>query len=421
MKRIITTIFSTLLIIQYGNSQENRNLQYFREAGQNGINQFETLKDSMEIPFTGIKVLVGGDFTIQFQCITHQTGSNDTLVKLGNNFNLPTANLNLDVQLDDGVRMNLVTYLSSRHHNETWVKGGYIQFDKLNFIKENFLEKFMNFTTIKIGMSEINYGDVHFRRSDNARTIYNPFVGNYIMDAFTTEMFGEINLQKYGIIVVAGMSNGNLNQTVVKGTKEPKPSFYGKFGYDKQLTQDFRLRLTGSMYLSPGYDNGQYLYSGDRTGSRYYNVMQSINSTDNFRSGSFSPNFVKYQSYQINPFIKYKGCEFFGIFELVNGDKSRSETGGSYKQIGAELIYRFGAKNQFYIGGRYNLVYGKDNTNASIKSIDRINAGGGLFLTKNILLKAEYVNQNYTGNGWSGTIFYGGNFNGVMVEAVIGF
>ena len=39
---------------------------------------------------------------------------------------------------------------------------------------------------------EINYGDAHFRRSDNGNAIYNPFVGNYIMDAFTTEIGGEV-------------------------------------------------------------------------------------------------------------------------------------------------------------------------------------------------------------------------------------
>ena len=49
------------------------------------------------------------------------------------------ANLFTDVQLADGIRMNVTTYLSTRHHNEAWVKGGYIQFDKLPFVKSKFL------------------------------------------------------------------------------------------------------------------------------------------------------------------------------------------------------------------------------------------------------------------------------------------
>jgi len=71
-------------------------------------------------------------------------------------------------------------------------KRGYIQFDKLDFISEGFLSGVMDITSIKFGLDEINYGDAHFRRTDNAKAINNPFVGNYLMDAFTTEAFGEV-------------------------------------------------------------------------------------------------------------------------------------------------------------------------------------------------------------------------------------
>jgi len=411
--------FNTLTCYVY--TQKNQDLQFFRPTGFEGINRFETTKDTNAIPFSGLKVRVGGDFAIQFQGLDHTTKSDDTLATLGNNFNLPTANLNLNVQLADGVRMSIVTYLSSRHHNDGWVKGGYLQIDKLDFIKKDFLKKIMNYTTLKTGMDELNYGDAHFRRSDNARAIRNPFIGNYIMDAFTTEVFGEINFQKNNFLIVAGISNGNLNQTVVKGTKELSPSYYGKLGYDRQVNENLRLRLTGSCFISPGYDNGQYLYSGDRAGSRYYNVMQIYAASDDFRSGRFSPGFIKYQSFQVNPFIKFRGFEFFGIYEKVNGDKSKTETGGNYSQVGAEMIYRFGNKEQFYAGGRYNLVTGKDTSAAATKSIDRLNIGGGWFLLNEVLIKAEYVNQNYSGDGWLGSVFQGGNFKGIMIEAVIGF
>lgn len=417
--RIIITAIA--LLSNAIHAQDSIDFQYFRPAGFKGINKFETTKDSNNTPFTKVKVWVGGDFALQFQGITHSTKSNDSLIALGNNFNLPTANLNLNAQLADGIRMNMVTYLSSRHHNATWVKGGYLQIDKLDFLKKDFLKKCMNVATLKIGMDEINYGDAHFRRSDNARAIYNPFVGNYIMDAFTTEVFSELTLQKYNCLIVAGISNGNLNQTVVKGNKDIQPSVYGKIGFDKQFNEDLRVRLTGSFYLSPSYDNGQFLYSGDRTGSRYYNVMQVNNQPDDFKSGSFSPGFMKYQSFQINPFVKYKWIEFFGIYEVVNGDKSRTETGGSYSQFGAELIFRIGAKEQFFFGGRYNLVSGKENNTASNQQIDRINFGGGWFLANNVMVKAEYVNQSYLNGSWLGTVFYRGNFNGFVLETVIGF
>jgi hypothetical protein len=144
---------------------------------------------------------------MQLQGLT-QSNEAENIVELGNNFNLPTANLNIDVQLYDGLRMHMRTYMSSRHHVEAWIKGGHIQIDKLNFIKKDFLSGLMDYTTVRIGLDELNYGDAHFRRSDNARAIFNPFVGNYIMDAFTTEVFGEVMLRKKGIIGVLGVSNG---------------------------------------------------------------------------------------------------------------------------------------------------------------------------------------------------------------------
>lgn len=344
-------------------------LQYYRTPGVKGLNVFETPKEN-NVEFTGVKVRVGGDFALQMQGLNHESGV-DTLMTLGTNFNLPTANLNIDVQLADGVRMNLVTYLSSRHHNEAWVKGGYIQIDKLDFIQQDFLKGLMDIATIRVGLDEINYGDAHFRRSDNARAFFNPFVGNYIMDAFTTEAFGEVNIQTNGFIGVLGVSNGNLNQTVVVGTKELKPSIYGKLGYDKQLNDDLRVRLTGSVLVSPGYDNGTYLYAGDRTGARYYWVMVPDGAADNFRSGRFNPAFKKFTSFQINPFVKFKGLEFFGIYENVSGDKNDADgsRGGSYTQIAGELLYRFGSREQFYVGGRYNVVSGNATEGALDENI----------------------------------------------------
>lgn len=428
--RIRTFILSASIFVVHFQSQaqdtsrisfNQRDLQYFRPSGFRGLNIFETSKQPPVKPFDGVDVRVGGDFTLQFQSLNHNTKSGDTLATLGSNFNLPTANLNLDIQLADGLRMGLVTYLSSRHHNDAWVKGGYLQIDKLDFIKKDFLIGLMNLMTIKVGMDEINYGDAHFRRSDNARAIYNPFVGNYIMDAFTTEVFGEMTLQKNHGLLVVGISNGSVSQTVVKGDKEIKPSLYGKVGYDDSFADDFRFRLSASCYISPGYDNGQYLYSGDRAGSRYYGVMQLYDESDDFRSGNFVPGFYKYQSFQLNSLVKFKGVEFFGVYEVVRGDKSETITGGTYTQTGAELIYRFGKRDQFYVGGRYNAVTGQDSTFAGTKSINRINAGAGWYLTNEVLMKVEYVSQNYSGDGWVGTKYVEGNFKGFILEAVIGF
>ena len=109
------------------------------------------------------------------------------------------ANLFVDIQLADGIQLNVTTYLSTRHHNEAWVKGGYIQFDKLPF-KGKFWNNLMDVTTIKVGHMEVNYGDAHFRRSDGGHALYNPFMESYIMDAYATEIGGEVIVQKNGLV-----------------------------------------------------------------------------------------------------------------------------------------------------------------------------------------------------------------------------
>jgi hypothetical protein len=426
--------FSILLIlaVSFTVSAQVRDVQNWRPNDKRGINVFESPVEDT-VGFDGMRVRVGGDFAMQFQGLD-QTNQAGNLVDLGTDFNLPSANLNLDVQLLDGVRMHLRTYLSSRHHAEAWIKGGHMQVSNLDFIQPGLLGGLMEYTTITIGLDEFNYGDAHFRRSDNARAIFNPFVGNYIMDAFSTEAFGEITFQQNGLIAVVGLTNGKLNQNVVKNPgSDNKPSFYGKLGYDSQVSDDLRIRLTGSWYINQGTTTGTWLYGGDRAGARYYRVLHSLADPDaeppvtaqgtNF-DPRFNARFTKITAIQINPFIKFGGLEFFGVYELANGNDEFTDPAdkeGSFTQLAGELLYRFGANENFYVGGRYNTVSGKMRESAADDlEISRVNIGGGWFMSQNILTKIEYVRQEYQGDGWSGR-FAGAEFSGFVIEAVISF
>lgn len=415
--RISSLMFLSLLFLTSGVwAQIQSDLQYYRYNDKRGINVFETSKEDT-VAFDGVKVRVGGDFALQFQGLSNENTAGD-LVKLSDNFTLPTANLNLDVQLADGVRMHLRTYLSSRHHNETYVKGGYFQIDNLNFISPDLFSGFMKIATIRFGMDDINYGDNHFRRSDNARVIYNPFVGNYIMDSFTTEPFGELTVQTNGILGVVGVTNGRLNQTPLPG--DDGFVYYLKLGYDKQISEDFRFRLTGSLYNSNDNGTRDYLYNGDRAGARYYEVLNATSETtpSDFEP-RFNPGFAYHTAFQINPFVKYNGLEFFGVYEVTNN--GNSDVGGKYTQTGAELLYRFGSREQLYVGGRINGVNGNATDAAGDRKISRSNFAFGWFLTNNVMTKFEYVTQSYSGDGYTGTKFEGAKFNGIVIEAAISF
>ena len=104
-EKFIDCIFS-IADIQPGHFPNNLNIRNCRHDNQE------------------VKVKVGGDFALQFQALNHEAPVE--LLDLKNNFNLPTANLNITADLAPGVRLFINNYMSSRHHNEAWVEGGYL-------------------------------------------------------------------------------------------------------------------------------------------------------------------------------------------------------------------------------------------------------------------------------------------------------
>jgi len=323
-----------LLIAGYSAIAQQGEMQYFRYNDKTGINVFETSKHD-STPFTKMHVKVGANFEMTYQSLADKNtalpetqspyvGNVTSLESMTPGFVLPMANLNVDVQVEDGIRVSLTAYLASRHHEETWVKGGYIQFDKLLFLHSSFVDNLMKSLTIKVGQFDVDYGDQHYRRTDGGNTIYNPFIENYIMDEFATEIGGEIYYHhKSGLFAMGGITNGELDPTALTPTKidsatgqmnKYDAAFHGKLGFDKQLTADFRLRLTGSFY-SVASDNSNTLFGGDRTGSHYYYVMSNAaiakgttlsNANDyNPFSGRLNPGFSEaVKTYMADAFLK---------------------------------------------------------------------------------------------------------------------
>lgn len=431
---MLTGVIPSLVMAQNGREVYLRP-SYWRPYDQRGINVFEDKKTPDSIPFDGLRVRFGAGFTQQFQGLKHEnTAINNTgtganrLYALTPGFNTAQANLNLDVQLADGIRLNLVTYLSSRHHNEAWVKGGYIQFDKLPF-KGKTWEKLMEIATIRIGHMEINYGDAHFRRSDGGQTIYNPFAENYILDAFTTEIGGEVYLQKYGFFGMLGITNGmikgnidSLVKTAQDDNVRKSPAIYLKGGFDQNISENVRVRAAASYYHNES-SGGNTLYAGDRTGSNYFGVMDKYGSsvTSSFTSGRLNPGFSKkVDAVQLNGFLKIQGLELFGTYEKARGRTKTEIYSRKMTQLAGDVIYRFGKEENLFLGARYNTVKGHLANIADKVTVERVALAGGWFITKNVLLKGEWVNQDYK-NFPSADIRNGGNFKGYVIEAVVGF
>lgn len=456
--KFLSALLITLVVAFTAKAQQPA-LENFRPYDKSGLNIFETSKiDS--VPFTGFKMRLGISSAFQFQGLKHENvvntdtlnggytivdANNDskddrTLIKLSNGFNLAMANLNLDAQLYDGVHMNLVLYLSSRHHQETWVKGGFIQFDKLTFLHSAAIDNMMKYVTLRFGDYEVNYGDQHYRRSDGGNTMYNPFIDNLIMDEFTTEIGGEIQVKINGFIAVAEMTGGEIKGDVsqqaaidsVTGEYNKKsPSIIGKIGYDKQVNPDLRLRLTGSVYTTKSSASNT-IFGGDRTGSRYFGIMENTVSTyvANPFSSRLNPGFNdQVTTFMVNPFVKFHGLELFGTLEFANGRKvTESTMDRKATQYAVDVIYRFTKKENFFIAGRYNMVsadmlFTAPGTFVPVTqtvSVNRVAVSAGWYVISNVLAKVEYVSQQYK-DFPTYDIRNGGKFSGIMFEAALGF
>jgi hypothetical protein len=214
-----------------------------------------------------------------------------------------------------------------------------------------------------------------------------------------------------GFLALVGTNNGRVNYGRGNDLGEDLV-FNWKLGYDKDITNDLRIRGTLSGFHVGEGHSGAYLWGGDRAGARYYSVMQTVTATgDNFNSGRWTPGSGQNEmnSYMANLFLKYHGLEVFGIFESMKGIKSNADQ--HFTQTALQAIYRIGS---FYLGTRLNKVSDNDGS-----TVNRTNLGGGWYMVDNVLVKLDYVTQKYDGPAHG--VIDGGKFNGLVLEAAISF
>ncbi|HEX6909361.1 MAG TPA: hypothetical protein VF142_03150, partial [Longimicrobium sp.] len=387
------------------------------------IGEFEPAKQSRE--FNGMQLQLGGAFAQTFQALDHENSATaaptTALGEIRPGFTLASANLNVGVQLARGIRVDLENYMASRHHNEFWVKGGYATIDASPF-DVPVLNRIMEYTTIRAGHMEINYGDAHYRRSDNGNTIRNPFIENYILDAFTTEIGAEVLVRSpHGLFVMGGVTSGENKGNIKDGAVDASPAYLGKVGFDRQVSPLLRLRLTGSLYTAESSPSVT-LYGGDRTGSRYWGVMDdtaTLAKGTAFTNGRINPAFSnEIRAWQINPYVELGNLELFGVIERAEGKSATAAARREVQQLAGDVVYRL-FDDAVYVGGRWNQVKG-DWSNQTDLTVTRTAFSAGWFVTRNLLTKMEYVTQDY--EGFAATdIRNGAKFNGLSIEGVIAF
>jgi hypothetical protein len=110
----------------------------------------------------------------------------------------------------------------------------------------------------------------------------------------------------------------------------------------------------------------------------------------------------------------------FGVVERARGRATTEAADRTFNQVAIDVVYRFFPREQVYAGVRYNTVNGTLAGMVNEVTVNRWQLAGGWFVTRNLLVKGEYVTQEYKDFPVA-NIRNGGKFNGMMMEGVIAF
>lgn len=400
-------------------------------SAQKFENTFEAPKDTSA--FKGKpEVSFNTDLTFNYQGLSQEfdvAAATDEII-LQQGLSLPQANFDINAKVMSGFNVKLETMLSSHHHNETYVKGGYATIDNLDFIAPGFASDFMKNTTIKVGVDDINFGDDHFRRSDNADVMRNPFVHNTGVESYMQAPHLEIyyRIPAINSLVMFGVTNGQVNPDDVseshaagKGSSN-RPAGYAKFAFDSQLNDALRVRLSESVYYVSGTNKGSSLYSGDKAGTVTRKVFERTSVDNDFGSlwnalSGFSDLTVS----KTNFFARYNDTELYAMLEIADGaDGSDKDMAMTHYSL--DLVQRFGMNDRFYVAGRYEKAvvdYADATNDLGDAEMTQWQVGLGWFLSKNAVAKLEYIDHKREKN----SAFVGGKaeFNGYMISTALSF
>jgi hypothetical protein len=151
--------------------------------------------------------------------------------------------------------------------------------------------------------------------------------------------------------------------------------------------------------------------------------MENTTATEsaNYTSGLINPGFRnEVTAFQVNPFVKFRGLEVFGVLERAEGKAAAEPAERVWKQYAIDTVYRFWSDESLFVGVRYNTARAELAGISGEVGADRWQVGGGWFITPHLLAKAEYVSQKYFGYPTT-NVRNGGKFNGMMLEGVVAF
>lgn len=292
-------------------------------------------------------------------------------------------------------------YLSSRNHpSSTYGNEGYIIVRGVpeNLESLKFLKPVLSKVDFKAGHMLIDFGDAAEHRSNNAIVQKNPLVGNFVVDPNIVSIGMQVSSKpgRFGWLV--GGSNGTTTEDWNAGRG---------FAYNAKLYAYpiEGLRASVSYIGTDQSDNPNknaggsqmQMFTGNRSGERYAGVLGGGQAPGNV----FPQAGEKFSAAQFDvTFDNGSPVKLYGHYGRTQDLDINGSAAGTpeekWSYYAGHAVYNFtptlyGAVR--YSGAQANKLAGNDSDG----TVQRIQVGGGFWLTKNLLLKVEYVQQNYNG------------------------
>ncbi|HEX2121925.1 MAG TPA: hypothetical protein VHL59_09815 [Thermoanaerobaculia bacterium] len=296
-------------------------------------------------------------------------------------------------------------YLSSRNHpSQTYGNEGYIVMRGVpeNLASLKFLEPILSKVDVKAGHMLLNFGDGLMHRSNNAIVQNNPLIGNFVVDpnivSIAMEVFSKNPEQnRYGWVI--GISNGTTTEDWNTGRGF---AYHGKLiAYPLSA-----LRTSLSYIAADSSDNPTkaaggsaiQMFTGNRSGERYAGILGGGQAP----GGVFPQAGEKFSAAQFDATFDRKGfpVKLYGhVGRTQDKDINGSAAGApeeSWNYYAGDVKYEL--TSAIYAAARYSSAQTSMLAgNPSDGKVTRIQVGGGLWLTRNLLMKLEYVQQKYSG------------------------
>ena len=397
-------------------------IQYFSPFSKENPDHMRPDQHMQIAQYGNMKLYLGFWTVGRFQAL--QQYNLRTPTGMNPNFQTPYGMLDLYATVPHEFDMFADFYIASPEHpSQTYGDEGWMVFKQIPGVAHNSpINEMMDYINVKVGAFDIDFGDNNYHRSKDAWVQNNPLIGNPLVDPSTEEIGGEVYSVKGPIYWLAGLSNGSTTGHFNYGAG---PAFHGKiWGYP---TKD--LRLSGSVYYGDMGESADTidLFTATRSGEAYASLFGNSVDTQGQVVPQAGHNVFATQgdiTYEHGPFESYS---YVGWTQ--DNDANRTGIGTpreSWLYGSSNLVYHINPS--LYLAAQYSYAFaGSVNGVDTNGWVDRIQVGAGWWMTRTLLAKIEYVQEQYRSFGSnvgmvnSAQANLNPGFNGVVMEVSFGF